>query len=334
MKKSVIKRRKRVAPPVTSSGLPRIGYNGEQQDDNSVLQYGDIGQSDESDEEKSAPIRQQHDHQEQGEQQQSTSGGDSLQRESGPTQAQQNWNERDSLSPPAYYNSTQQSSKAQLPSLLSVAGDSLKASGNHLNPIDWRHSSSSPGPPPPPPPIDFTGAFQPGSFSAFGRSLSSMSHQKMSDERNSSSKEIDDSGSSRLPPLKFALSRGSHSPSEPSVMESRKRQASSEYYGDRDKDQESDHEARSNETLRFNTISSILNPSFSSTTPSVSSNSDKSILSLEIPEDVRDNSEKLQEFINTKRRKVAEEIEAHKKALEDSERLLALYDEKLAETKK
>ncbi|KAK9431693.1 hypothetical protein V1505DRAFT_44841 [Lipomyces doorenjongii] len=334
MKKSVIKRRKRVAPPVTPNALPPVQYPPEQHFEASSLQsqqYRPVsGGGSESDEE--------------GE-----SGGNQGPTQRGQLRSPYSGPRDDNESLPRYLpqifgpphhrpldqlsRPRQQQSLQAYPPLTSVARENSSAN-QHLGVPSWQHSPSHSAASTPPPPIDFTGAFRSTSPTSSSTPLPRPNLPAMTD-RSKSPIEVNVDGaekqpeeSSRLPPIQFPLNQ---------LVEGRiqvlatKRQNS---------DTEGFASATASEIARVNSISSILNPSSSSTVASCPTTtslepgaSPASNRGLDIPVDIRGDAEKVREFLRSKRQKVEDELERQRRAIADSENLLAMYEQELSELK-
>ncbi|KAK7204607.1 hypothetical protein BZA70DRAFT_289935 [Myxozyma melibiosi] len=285
MKKSVIKRRKRIAPPVTPNMLPPLRPA-------QVTTESPDAKPDSDDEQhyeqQQHQQQQQHQHQHQHQQQQ---------------QQQQ------------HQQVQHQRSEYQLPQIrLAEHGQAHPEpiwSSINIRPLGvptWSSAagSASNGPPPPPPSIDFTGAFRSTSPSsgAIPITLPSMSDRsKVPPPASQATLDapVEPEESTRLPPIQYVDQQHSPAPERPmspASVASRKRKSSEE----------------ANDALsRVNSISSILNPS----SAAVASTDDS-------PEQTR-------AALRVKKQKLVEEVERLRKALSESETLLAVYDKELSE---
>ncbi|KAK9236736.1 hypothetical protein V1525DRAFT_406093 [Lipomyces kononenkoae] len=326
MKKSVIKRRKRVAPPVTPNALPPVHYPPERQEQgfeahdsqNHQQRYGPVsGGGSESDED--------------GE-----SGSNHGRGQSGQLRSPYAVPTNDSETLPRYLpqifgpphlrpldrlsQAQQQQSIQAYSALPSVALENSTAI-RHLGVRSLQQSPSQSAASTPPPPIDFTGAFRSTSPSSLSIPLPRPNLRPMTgrskspDEANGHDADHQTAESSRLPPIQYALNKPAGTPVQP---------------------------ATASETGRVNSISSILNPSSSSTvmsavqtTPLPDRNASPSSSNgvLEIPADIRDDTEKVREFLRSRREKIEFELERQRRAIAESESLLAMYEQELGTLK-
>ncbi|KAK9330108.1 hypothetical protein V1520DRAFT_369872 [Lipomyces starkeyi] len=331
MKKSVIKRRKRVAPPVTPNALPPVQYPPEQQQQGfeaSSQQYRPVsGGGSESDEDGESGANQGPT---QRSQLRSPYSGPHDDNESLPRYLPQIFGPRsvDQLSRPQ-----QQQSLQAYPPVPSVAPENSSAI-RRLGVPSWKHSPSHSAASTPPPPIDFTGAFRSTSPTSSSTLLPRPNLPAMTD-RSKSPIDVNVDGaeqqseeSSRLPPIQYPLNQPTEGRIQ--VLATKRRNS----------DTEGNAPATASEIARVNSISSILNPSSSSTVVSsqTTTSSEPGALpasnrGFDIPVDIRGDAEKVREFLRSKRQKIEDELESHRRAIAESENLLAIYEQELNELK-
>ncbi|KAK9388633.1 hypothetical protein V1515DRAFT_532908 [Lipomyces mesembrius] len=334
MKKSVIKRRKRVAPPVTPNALPPVQYPPEQHFEVSSQQrqqYRPVsGGGSESDEDGESGGKQgptQHG------QLRSPYSGPRDDNESLPRYLPQIFGPPHHRSLDQLSRPQQQQSLQAYPPLHSVAREN-SSTNRHFGVTSWQHSPSHSAVSTPPPPIDFTGAFRSTSPTSSStplprpNMLAMMDRSKSPIEVNVDSAEKQSKESSRLPPIQYPLNQ---------LVEGRIQVLATKR---RNSDTEGFAPATASEISRVNSISSILNPSCSSTVESGQSPtslepgaSTASSRGLDIPADIRGDAEKVREFLRSKRQKIEDELERHRRAIADSEDLLAMYEQELSELK-
>ncbi|KAK9376612.1 uncharacterized protein V1513DRAFT_254080 [Lipomyces chichibuensis] len=334
MKKSVIKRRKRVAPPVTPNALPPVQYPPEQQQpgfDTSSQQrqqYRPVsGGGSESDEDC-----------ESGANHGSTQRSELRSPYSGPHDDNESLPRHlPQIFGPPHHRSFDQLSRPQqqqplqtYPPLPSVARENSSAI-RRLGVPSWQHSPSHSASSTPPPPIDFTGAFRSTSPTFLSTSLPRPNLPAMTD-RSKSPKDVNvDDGeqqeeSSRLPPIQYPLNQ----PVDGRIQALATKR--------RNSDTEGNAPVTASEIARVNSISSILNPSSSSTVASgqATTSSERGASpplnrGLDIPVEIRGDAEKVREFLRSKRQKIEDELDRHRRAIAESENLLAVYEQELSE---
>ncbi|KAK9371138.1 hypothetical protein V1509DRAFT_613719 [Lipomyces kononenkoae] len=329
MKKSVIKRRKRVAPPVTPHALPPVHYPPDRQEQgfdpptaqNNQQRYrpvsGGVSESEEDDESGSSHGRSQR-RQLRSPYAAPTNDGESL-----PRYLPQ------IFGPPHLRPLDQLSQAQQLHSIQAYSAlPSVALENRHLGVRSLQQSPSQSAASTPPPSIDFTGAFRSTSPSSVSIPLPRPNLQQMASgskspvDANGRDADQQSAEASRLPPIQYALSKpATNLNTEVSVPP-----------------------ATSTETGggRVNSISSILNPSSSSaitsasqmtTSPPDRTASPSSNGALDIPVDIRGDAEKVREFLRSKRERIEVELERHRRAIAESENLLAMYEQELGELK-
>ncbi|KAK9467222.1 hypothetical protein V1512DRAFT_224610 [Lipomyces arxii] len=311
MKRSIIKRRKRVVAPVTANSLPPVQYpagttiDSESDDEDQVVPVSRPNPAAAVQAQLRSPFVEPSD----------------TESESLPANLRQI-----QLRPLDQLQQRPTGSYQQLPHLSAVA----RGHSPGIPPLaSWRQSPSQSTPPPP---IDFTGAFR--STSPASLPLASLRRpdlRAMVDEREKETAEkqpIDES--SRLPPIQY--------PTQDRPIQSRKRTIST--------DETAESQARINSIssiLNPSTSTPRASARITSVTPVSGTRSDASPSApetpgsgskvLDIPAEIRADPAKVREFVLVKRRKLEQELEQQRRAIAENEEMLALYEQEFSDAK-